>query len=54
LLGRAVDQQVAGDNTMGWRSSVSNRGDFRDLVERWAKLSVQGMTELKTLSPIPE
>jgi hypothetical protein len=52
LLGRAVDQGVAGDNSAAWRTSVSNRADFRYLVEDWAKASVRGMTELKALSPI--
>ena len=52
LLGRAVDQEIAGDNTTGWRSSVSNRGDFRSLVSEWAKLSVKGMAQLKALSPV--
>ena len=52
LLGRAVDQDVAGDNTVGWRTSVSNRSDFRQLVETWAKDSVKGMNELKARSPI--
>ena len=51
LLGRAVDGKIAGDTTMGWRSSVSNRGDFRDLVEQWAKTSVNGMAVLKSMSP---
>ena len=52
LLGRAVDGAIAGDSTVGWRSSVSNRGDFRDLVETWAKQSVDGMTLLKSRSPV--
>ena len=52
LLGRAVDQRVAGDNTVGWRSSVANRSDFRALAEDWARDSVNGMAELKRLSPI--
>jgi Protein of unknown function (DUF3313) len=51
LLGRAVDHRIAGDHTIGWRSSVTNRGDFRDLVENWAKISVQGLAELKNTSP---
>jgi hypothetical protein len=53
LLGRAVDGEVAGDTTVGWRSSVSNAGDFRALVEDWARTSVKGLAELKSLSPIP-
>jgi uncharacterized protein DUF3313 len=52
LLGRAVDQRVAGDNMVGWRSSVSNRDAFRSLVEDWARDCVNGMAELKRLSPI--
>jgi hypothetical protein len=52
LLGRAIDQRVAGDNSAAWRTSSSNRGDFRAMVERWATASVRGMDELKSLSPI--
>lgn len=52
LLGRAVDQGVAGDNFVSWRTSASNRGDFRDLVQTWATVSVRGMDELKSRSPI--
>ena len=52
LLGRAVDSQVAGDNSMLIRSSVTNRGDFRALMKRWANISVKGLNELKTQSPI--
>ncbi len=52
LLGRAVDQRIVGDDMTTWRTSVSNRADFRDQVHRWASASVRGMTELKSLSPI--
>lgn len=52
LLGRAVDQRVIGDNMAALRTSVSNRADFRDQVRQWADISVRGMTELKSLSPI--
>ncbi len=52
ILGRAVDSKIAGDNSVAWRTSVSNRGDFRVLVEDWAKISVKGLAELKALSPI--
>jgi hypothetical protein len=52
LLGRAVDQRVAGDNSsIGRRTGVGNRADFRDLVEQWAKITVAGMAELKAMSP---
>ena len=52
LLGRAIDQKVIGDSLTTWRTRTSNRGDFRDQVEDWAKISVGGMAELKALSPI--
>ena len=52
LLGRAVDQRYAGDAGGNWRTSVSNRGDFRDLVTNWANDGVRGVNELKSLSPI--
>jgi hypothetical protein len=52
LLGRAVDQDVAGDNMTAWRTRVSNRADFRNLVQQWADISVRGMDDLKALSPI--
>ena len=52
LLGRAVDKRFAGDSGPARRTRISNRGDFRDLVEEWASAGVRGMDELKTLSPI--
>jgi hypothetical protein len=52
LLGRAVDSRFAGENSHAWRTSVSNRDDFRDLVKSWAEASVRGMAELKSRSPI--
>jgi hypothetical protein len=52
LLGRAVDQQIAGDYTTGWRTAMTNRSDFRQIAELWARESVKGMAELKARSPI--
>jgi hypothetical protein len=53
LLGRAYDSQLAGDNTIVMRrTSVSNRGDFRRLVQDWAKISVRGLNTLKATSPV--
>ena len=49
LMGRAIDRGIAGDNSAAWRTSVSNRGDFRDMVEDWAKISVRGVSELKSM-----
>lgn len=52
LLGRAVDQRLAGDNPTSWRTAMSNRADFRELVQNWATASVRGMNELKARSPV--
>jgi hypothetical protein len=52
LLGRAIDRRLAGDNTVGQRNRVTNRMDFRRLVERWAELSIRGLNELKARAPI--
>ena len=52
VLGRAIDQAIVGDNTVAWRTRVSNRADFREVVEHWARNGVRGMGELKALSPI--
>lgn len=52
LLGRAVDQRTIGDNMAALRTSVSNRSDFRYQLQNWADISVKGVTELKSLSPI--
>ncbi len=51
VLGRAVDQQLAGDMP-GQRTSASNREDFEYLFKSWAKTSVNGLAELKAMSPI--
>ena len=52
LLGRAVDQRIVGDTMTAWRTSASNRADFRYQVEQWASASVRGVSELKALSPV--
>jgi hypothetical protein len=53
LLGRAVDNRVAGDYSyMMSRSSVSNRADFAMVAKTWAKNCVTGLDELKRLSPV--
>ncbi|MBP6878051.1 MAG: DUF3313 family protein [Phenylobacterium sp.] len=54
LLGRAVDSRLAGDTGPYMRNSVTNRSDFTILFERWAKISLDAMTELKAMSPIPD
>lgn len=52
LLGRAIDQKVVGDTQALWRTSASNRADFREAVEQWAAATVRGISELKARSPV--
>lgn len=52
LLGRAVDSQIVGDDGTLIRNSVTNRSDFQRVFTRWAKISVEGFSELKARSPI--
>ncbi len=52
LMGRAVDSRTVDDFTMEWRTRVSNRADFEMQMKTWAKNSVNGLNELKALSPI--
>jgi hypothetical protein len=54
ILGRAVDQRLVGDTAHNWRTSVSNRADFRELVEAWATASVRGVNALKASSPVSQ
>lgn len=53
LLGRAVDNRTTGDTGPFVRNSVTNRSDFERMFQRWAKISVDGLAELKAMSPIP-
>ena len=53
LLGRAVDNRTAGDAGPYIRNSVTNRSDFEQMFQTWAKISVNGLAELKAMSPIP-
>jgi hypothetical protein len=50
LMGRAVDRRYAGDTSPLLRNSVTNKSDFTRLFTTWAKQSVDGLSELKTLS----
>lgn len=52
LLGRAVDKRTVADMGPYLRTRVSNRADFGELFQRWAKTSVGGLAELKALSPV--
>lgn len=51
LLGTAVDTREIGDSMPYLRNSVTNRSDFTQAFERWAKISLAGLNELKQLSP---
>jgi hypothetical protein len=53
LLGRAVDQRLAGEGGSVLRNSTTNWSDFQELVKKWAQASVAGLTELKTLPQVP-
>lgn len=53
LLGRAVDQRLAGEGGSVLRNSATNHADFQELVKTWAKASVAGLNELKTLPQVP-
>jgi hypothetical protein len=53
LLGRAIDQRLAGEGGSVLRNSATNHADFQDLVKTWAKASVTGLNELKTLPQVP-
>lgn len=52
LMGRGIDARKAGDDGIIRRNSVTNWSDFRELAKTWAKISVTGLNELKTLSPV--
>ena len=52
VMGRAVDRRLAGDTSRLIRNSVTNRSDFSLLFAGWAKASVEGLAELKALSPV--
>ena len=52
VMGRAVDRRLAGDTSRLMRNSVTNRSDFSRLFAGWAKASVDGLAELKALSPV--
>jgi hypothetical protein len=52
VIGRAVDRRLAGDTSRLMRNSVTNRSDFSLLFAGWAKAGVDGLAELKALSPV--
>lgn len=54
LLGRGLDRREAGeDEGSGFpRTAVTNREDFKELFETWAGIAANGLTELRSSSPI--
>ena len=51
LLGRALDNRLAGDNMPARRTRVSNTADFEMLFRQWARASVRGLDRLKAQAP---
>lgn len=47
LLGRAVDQEVIDDWYVGLRNDVTNRADFGQQFDEWARISAKGLKELQ-------
>jgi Protein of unknown function (DUF3313) len=47
LLGRAVDQEVIDDWFVALRNDVTNRADFGQQFEEWARISAKGLKELQ-------
>jgi len=52
LLGRAVDRRILDDMGPYMRNSVTNAADFEQAFRSWAKISANGLSELKDLSPV--
>lgn len=52
LLGRAIDRRTTGDMGPFLRNSVTNRADFARMFRTWATTSVNGLAELRALSPV--
>lgn len=52
LLGRAVDRRILDDMRVSVRNSTTNASDFERVFARWAKVSVDGLNELKQISPV--
>ena len=52
LVGSAIDTRDIGDSMPYVRNSVTNRSDFTQAFEHWARISLNGLNELKQLSPL--
>jgi hypothetical protein len=53
LLARVIDAEATQD-TGGMSNSVTNLNAFRELADRWTKISVKGLQALQAVSPIPK
>ena len=55
LLGRAVDRrETQGTGFAQVTVSVTNIAEFERLFSQWAKIAINGLRELKELSPVPQ
>jgi len=52
LLGRAVDRRETDDNGPYVRNRATNIREFEQLFESWAEISIDGLADLRELSPI--
>lgn len=53
LLGRVLDRRET-RGLPGASNSVSNASEYRQLAKQWAGISVKGLTNLRSHSPIPD
>jgi hypothetical protein len=53
LLARIIDSEATQD-TGGMSNAVTNLNAFRELADRWTKISVNGLKALEAISPIPK
>lgn len=52
LLGRAAERRETSDMGPYIRNRATNAAAFEQVFARWAKTSAEGLSELKTLSPV--
>lgn len=53
LLARVIDAEATQD-TGGMSNAVTNLSAFRELADRWTRISVKGLKALEAVSPIPK
>jgi hypothetical protein len=54
LLARIIDSEETQRNIGMPANAVTNLNAFRELADRWTKISVKGLQALQNLSPIPK